>query len=234
MKKLISALLISALILSLALSAVAEDKAEVTTTGFSTVVLQADTATIEIGARTLAKTVAQAQKENSAIMDGVIQKLTEIGLSKEDIRTTNFYIGFEPDYSYPSSEQQYEAGNFAVNNTVSVTVRDLEKLSLVIDTAAAAGANNVYNLVFSSSKAKEAYREALKLAVEDATEKAKALAQASGRELGTILAMNTSEGYQNYGVENLVVHAEEDAKGIPMLPGGTSLTAYVSITFELK
>ncbi|MDI9521184.1 MAG: SIMPL domain-containing protein [Bacillota bacterium] len=234
MKKIITALLVFTLIFSLTLTAFAEDEGKLTVPGSYTVLLQADTATIEIGARTQAKTVAKAQEENNAIMDALIKKLTEMGYTSDDIRTTQFYIGFEQDYSYSSLSQQNENDNFVVTNMIAVTVRDLSKLSQVIDAAAAAGANNAYNLTFSSSKTKEAYYEALKLAVEDAAEKAKVLAQAGGRELGEILTMEASDGFRDYGFENRMVFAEDSAKATPILPGNLSLTANVSITFELK
>ena len=234
MKKIISTLLAFALIFSLTLTALAEDDGKLTVPGSYTIVLQPDTATIEIGARTQAKSVAKAQEENNAIMDEVIKKLTEMGNTKDDIRTTQFYIGFEQDYTYSTLSQQNENGSFVVTNMIAVTVRDLSKLSQIIDAAAAAGANNAYNLTFSASKTKEAYYEALKLAVEEATEKAKVLAQAGGRELGEILTMEASDGFRDYGFENLMVYGDESGKSTPILPGNLSLTANVSITFTLK
>ncbi len=238
MTKLLSILLMMTLVLSLGLTGFAEEPVvtpgKLTLSGTYTVVLQADTATIEVGARTLDKTVAKAQEANNAIMDKLIKNLTELGFTKDDIRTTQFYIGFEPDYSYSGYAQQAENGNFAVTNMVSITVKDLSILSKVIDLAAESGANNAYNLTFTSSKTKEAYHEALKLAVEDATEKAKVLAAAGGRELGAILVMEASEGFQGFGAENRMLYAAAEDKSTPILPGNTSLTASVSITFELK
>lgn len=237
MKKTFITLLALALLLTLSLPAMAEDTkkpGELTITGSYTVILQADTATIEVGARTLDKTVAQAQAKNNAIMDEVIKQLTALGFDKKDIRTTQYYIGFEPDYSFTTYSQQAENGNFSVTNMLGITVKDLSLLPKVIDTASAAGANNAYNLTFSSSKTKEAYQEALKMSVEDATEKAAVLAQAAGRELGEVLTMSATEGYQGYGMDARMMYAEGSAKATPILPGTQSLTASVSITYELK
>lgn len=237
MKKIFAAMLVLTLLFTLSLPVIAEETAspgKLTLSGSYTVILQADTATIEIGARTLNKTVTKAQEENNKIMDKVIKQLAELGFTGNDVRTTQFYIGFEPDYSYSGYAQQAENGNFAVTNMISVTVRDLSKLSQIIDSAAQAGANNAYNLTFSSSKTKEAYHEALKLAVADATEKAQVLAQAGGRELGEILVMEASEGYQGFMAEKSLMYTGGEGDATPILPGVTNLTANVSITFVLK
>jgi uncharacterized protein YggE len=82
-------------------------------------------ATISVGVRTEDRDAAEAVASNNAQAESITQALVAMGVDEQDIQTSNFSI-------YP--QQQYDdQGNlvgttYVVENTVYVTVRDLDQL----------------------------------------------------------------------------------------------------------
>lgn len=238
MKKTLGILLILALALTLCLPALAEanqpEKPLLVVNGAATVSLQADLASIEVGAQTRGQSVSEAHEANAAIMESVIAELGKLGIDKKDIRTSQYNVYFEPDYSLMSASGQPQAGNYTVTNMLNITIRDISKVSSAIDTAAKAGANNVYSLMFQSTGNGEAYKEALEKAVADGKEKAQVLAAASGSALGRIVKVESGEYYGSpYASYTGAGMEGEAAKATPILSGEVSVSASVILTFDL-
>lgn len=236
MKKIIISTIALALLLTLALPGLAETQPNVlVVTGNATVSLQADIATIEIGAMTRGITVSEAQKENAGIMEKVISETEKLGIAREDIKTSQFSVWYDQYNTDTSASDSQSGGSYSVTNMVFITIRDIEKISAVIDGAAAVGANNIYNLTFQASKSDEAYAKALKRAVEDGIAKAKVLAEATGKTLGVIARVEANDYFGGqYGSENsLNMSGAMDSK-TSILTGDVSIVANVILTFGLE
>ena len=240
MKKLLSIILVLAMLLPCAgfaeasgepspVVAVAEG-ATITVTGSASVSLKADYARISVGVSTNAKTVEQAANENNAAIYAVIDALKEAGVLEEDIATSNYTVYAEYDYS--SLDGQKLSG-YNVTNQLTVIIRDMEHIGATLDKATAAGANNIYNIEFLSTKANEAQDEATVYAVQDAMRKASLLADAAGLKLGGIVSI--TEAAATYGLITRTYNSKLDAvAGNSILPDDTSVSASVTIVFELK
>ena len=76
---------------------------------------------------------------------------------------------------------------YVVRNEIEVRVDDMNKLSGVIDAAGSSGATSMSNLRFDLKDRAGAEREALRLAVQDAMERARAMAAGAQATLGPIL-----------------------------------------------
>lgn len=238
MKKLITIALTFALMLSLALPALAEndveDMSKLVITGNAIISLEADTATLEVGAQTRGKTVAEANQENIKVIDAIIAEVEKVGVEKKYITTSNYNVYFEQDYSVVGTAQSSINGSFVVNNMLRIKIVDITKVSAVIDAASAAGANNIYGLDFQSSKYAETYLEALKDAVTDAKTKAEVLALANGMTLGRVLKAESIDTYgPNYAL-NFESSAAKGAMDTTILSGNVLVNAIVTITYELK
>ena len=233
MKKLLSVILILALLLpcaALAETVAVANDATIAVTGSASVSLKADYARISVGVSTKDKTVEAAAKANNAAIHAVIEALKEAGVLEEDIATSNYSVYAEYDYS--SMGGQKLAG-YNVTNQLTVILRDMEHIGATLDKATAAGANNIYNIEFLSTKADEAQDEATVYAVQDAMRKAKLLAGAAGLELGGIKAI--TEASSSYGLVTRSYASKLDAAaGNSILPDDTSVSASVTIVFELK
>lgn len=233
MKKLLSIILVLAMMLpciALAETVAVAENATITVTGSASVTLKADYARISVGVSSKAATVEQAANENNAAIFAVIEALKEAGVAEEDIATSNYSVYAE--YDYASFGGQKLTG-YNVTNQLTVIIRDMEHIGATLDKATAAGANNIYNIEFLSTKADEAQDEATVYAVQDAMRRAKLLASAAGLNLGGIKSI--SDTVASYGIVTRSYASKLDAvAGNSILPDDTSVSASVTIVFELK
>ena len=233
MKKLLSIILVLAMMLpciALAETVAVAENATITVTGSASVTLKADYARISVGVSSKAVTVEQAANENNAAIYAVIDALKEAGVAEEDIATSNYSVYAE--YDYASFGGQKLTG-YNVTNQLTVIIRDMDHIGATLDKATAAGANNIYNIEFLSTKADEAQDEATVYAVQDAMRRAKLLASAAGLNLGGIKSI--SDTVASYGIVTRSYASKLDAAaGNSILPDDTSVSASVTIVFELK
>ena len=217
--------------LSLAEAPVAvADGATITVTGSASVTLKADFAQVSVGVSTQAETVQKASEENNAAIFTVIEALKEAGIAEEDIATSNYSVHAEYDYSSFGGQK---LTGYNVTNQLTVIIRDMEHIGATLDKATAAGANNIYNIQFLSTKADEAQDEATVYAVQDAMRRAKLLADAADLTLGGIVSISDSSS--GWVVSTRTYASKLDAvAGNSILPDDTSVSASVTIVFELK
>lgn len=232
MKKLLILLLTLALLLPVFAQAehAAAPGATITVSGNATVTLKADYAQVTVGVSTKAPTVEEASQKNTAAIHAVIVALTEAGVLEEDIATSNYSVNAEYDYSSMGGQR---LTGYNVSNQLNVTIRDMEHIGATLDKATAAGANTIYNIQFLSTKADAAMDEATAYAVQDAMRRAQLLANAAGLQLGSIVSItDTVTGYG--GMPRTYKSTMDSAAGNSILPDDASVSASVTIVFELK
>jgi uncharacterized protein YggE len=204
--------------------------------GSGEAMLSPDIAYIYVGVHTEDATAAEATTANTAQTEGLIQALRDFGIDANDIRTTNFSIypmeRYDPSTGLPSGEKVY-----AVDNTVYVTVRNLEQLGDLLDAAVQAGANTVNSVQFDVEEKDEALQQARADAVKDAEAQAQALAQAAGLSLGEIRSISFADAYPYPifdGKGGGGMAAEQAAAAVPIQPGQLTFNVNVSVTYELR
>ena len=235
MKKLLTLILALALLLPAFAQAEtyspAADGATITVAGSATVTLKADYAQVSVGVSTSAKTVEEATKKNNEAIHTVIAALKEAGVQEDDIATSNYSVHAEYDYSSFGGQK---LNGYNVTNQLNVVIRDMEHIGATLDKATAAGANNIYNIQFLSTKADEAQDEATTYAVQDAMRRAKLLAEAAGLTLGNIVSISDSAGGFIVQTRSYKSNLVLDAAANSILPDDASVSASVTIVFELK
>lgn len=235
MKKLLAICLTFALLLPcFALSESAPsvaDGATITVTGSATVTLKADYARISVGVSTTDKTVEAAAQQNNAAIHTVIEALKEAGVDEKDIATSNYSVHAEYDYSSFAGQK---LTGYNVTNQLTVVIRDMDHIGATLDKATAAGANNIYNIDFLSTKADEAQDEAITYAVQDAMRRAKLLASAAGLQLGGIVSISDSTASWNLNTRTYASKLEMDTVGNSIIPDDTAVSASVTMVFELR
>lgn len=138
-----------------------------------------DQAKVSLGVMTENKDVNAAQKQNNEIMANVMHGLMANGISQRDIQTSLYRI--EPQYIYENGQQNLKG--YQVNHQLQVTVNDIAKTGSVITTAVGQGANSVTSIQFTLRSVDTYYGRALSLAVNDAQQKAMAIARDVGGTL---------------------------------------------------
>lgn len=201
-------------------------------TGSGRVLVTPDMATISVGVRTEDRDAAEAVASNNAQAESITQALVGMGIDEQDIQTSNFSI-------YP--QQQYDdQGNligttYVVENTVYVTVRDLDQLGVLLDAVVQTGANNIYGIQFDVEDRDSALTEARQLAVENAQAQAQELAQAAGVTLGELQSISSYTSMPVPVFEGKGGGAADVAAStVPISPGQLSITADVSVVYAIE
>jgi len=165
------------------------DQNGILVSGRGEVIVSPDTGRISIGVEVTAKTVARAREEAAAATSAVVDSVKSNGVEDRDVKTVGLSI--YPDYRYPRDGARELVG-FVFTNTVTVTVRDLDSMSDVIDDAVDAGgdATRLQGINFEVEDRDAAVAEARDAAMEDARKRAEQLAEAAGVELGPAISIS--------------------------------------------
>ncbi|MGH9784269.1 MAG: SIMPL domain-containing protein, partial [Terriglobia bacterium] len=153
-----------------------------------------DTAFVTVGMETAGKSLAEAERQNSAVMQKVMGRFRELKIDKERIQTSSFTV--TPQYKLPPKRPSDappsppEIIGYRISNTVTVEVRDLEKVATVIEGALTAEANHFQGLQWALRDEQQARLSALKIAAGKAREKATVLSEALNVKLVRLVTVN--------------------------------------------
>ncbi len=201
--------------------------------GLGTTYLTPDIAYIYIGVHNEGATASETVAANKAQTTAVLDALKKAGVDEKDLRTTNFSI-------YPS--QQYSPEGtvtgtiYMVDNTVYVTVRNLDGLGTLLDDTINAGANSINSIQFDVADKSAAVKEARVKGVEDAKTQAQELATAAGITLGDIQNISYYDNspvpmFEGKGGGGGAMAADTS---VSIQPGQLTISVSVNITYEIK
>ena len=200
--------------------------------GSGRAVLSPDIAYVNIGVHTESKDAVEAVSSNNKTQK-VTDALVDADIDEKDIQTTNFSI--YPRQDYDSQGKPTGEITYIVENSVHVTVRDLDQIGEILNTAVQAGANTIHGIQFDVSDKTEALSEARQSAVTNAETVAEELAQAAGVELGEIQTISTfSGGIPAPMVEGRGGGALMADVPVPVSPGQMIVTVEVSVIYAIE
>lgn len=209
-----------------------------------------DIAAVSFSIVTEAKTSKAAQDQNSEKSKKVTDFVKSQGIEDKDIKTTEYNV--YPQYSYPRSvpmplgvegksypeyyENNPKITGYQVNQSFEVKIRDLDKVSAVLDGLVTAGANQVNQLGFKIDDEEKLKEQAREMAIKDAKEKAAKLKKQLGIRLGKIV------NYQEGGYYPPLYFATEakldgrggDTEGPSVPPGENEIVVSITITYQIK
>ncbi|NPA92629.1 MAG: SIMPL domain-containing protein [Chloroflexi bacterium] len=200
-------------------------------TGSASVVATPDVAYITLSVHTEDKKAAAALEENNTLANKVYQTLARYGVEKKDIRTL--------DISLRQRERYDKNGNliaryYTVDNTIQVTVHDLDNLGKVLDAVVQSGANRLQGIRFDVSDRAALLEQARLEAVRQAREQASAIAQAAGAELGDVQTISFQTIAPVVDRGDIMMEAAPKAASVPVSGGQMQITATVQMTFALR
>lgn len=210
-------------------------KRTVSVHGTGSVTIEADNATITLSVVTRANEVSAASKENAEKMTAVQNAVIARGISKDSVTTENFSVHQESYYD----KGKTIPGDYIVTNQIKIVVRNIDKVSDVIDTALASGANQLSNVQYGVTNSDLAVKQARTLAVQQAQENASLIAGTSGARLGKVLEISEMQNaiYPRAALmKSNAVSAEDSAEAVstPISGGKTTITINVNATYELN
>jgi uncharacterized protein len=207
----------------------------ISVSGIGKVYIVPDIAYINIGVNTRSAQVAEALSANNTQSIAVQKALETAGVDPKDIQTTSFNVYPQPQYD---NNGKITTTEYVVDNTVSVTVRNLDKLSSLLDTVIRSGANSINSIQFDVQDKAKAFADARQLAVNDAHNQAGELAAASGVQLGqvdtiTVVEINNPVPL-NYAANGLGGGSPAAAPNVPVSAGQLMVTVTLNVTYDIK
>lgn len=197
-------------------------------TGHAETTVVPDVAVLSVGIVSTGTDVESARVENDRTMRRIIEALTQQGIDKREITTSQFSL--QPIYRSDAKDSGVGTiSGYRLQNTVSVVVSDLAKIGTVIDATFQAGANQFQGLRFGLKDDAALRDELLKKAVQDGRRKAGIIADALGVSLGQ--AISVTENGRMAPVASEVRMLKASAASAPIEAGTLTVGVDVNIVF---
>jgi len=218
---------------------------KINVSGNATVNAPADQIKINLSVINTGKFSESAIKENAEKMNLLIKSLKDVGLTDKEIKTSDYNLSpnWTPKTENPDKNWIPEIISYTVSNTLSIKTEKLELTGKIIETVVGKGANKIDFINYDLSKPESYKSEAIKQAIANAKNYAKAIEEATGMKIEEILEINLSEPYlqivsSNYAekMNKLMIGASgagnSETSNIPeIVKGNVTISASVSIAY---
>lgn len=216
----------------------------ITVSGVGEVFASADVATFSFGVEATASTVEAAQAQVTEGMSSSLEVLKQFGIEERDIKTQNYQVF--PQYEYGNGVcNEFRCGptgqtltGYRASQSVFVKVRDLAEAGSIVGALGEAGATNISGLSFTIDDEDELKREARQMAIAEAKEKAKVLADDLGVRLVGIVSFSENEWgtpMPFYAKAESFDSSMAQGSAAPQLPSGeNTVTSQVNIVYEIR
>ena len=235
MNRILAALVIAAIPMTFAFSASAQNTPagrtiEVGGTGEART--SPDTADLSVAIETTGKTAEEAASRNAALADKVTAALKSKLGDKGKISTGGYSLN--PQYDQRPGHENPTIIGYTASNSIVVETGAIDLVGALIDSAISAGANRVDYLNFTVKNDIKPRTEAITTATRDARAQADALASALGVKLGKVIKATTLAEARPIPTQRMAMPMAMAAKSTPVEPGEVTVSATVSLTFEIE
>jgi uncharacterized protein YggE len=229
-------------------SSESETPRTITVTGEAEIRVVPDEVEITLGVETWNTKLDSAKHENDSRVEAIIETVQDFGVKPQHIQTD--HLSLDMTYNSYSYNEMRKVTGYVVRRTVVVTLRDISKFDALLSELVESGANTIHGIQFRTTELREHRDNARELAINAAREKAVALAGELNQSIG--LPQNIREDQagwwswyshgwwgaryggtmsQNVIQESTSVATLSDSG---MAPGQISITAQVTVVFEMK
>jgi uncharacterized protein YggE len=202
--------------------------------GVGKVTVTPDLAHVQLGVQLERSTAKAARDAAATAMSGVVDALKKLGIADKDIQTTQ--VSLNAVYDYPTNSARVLRG-YQLTNQVAVTVRDLTKLSDVVDNAVTAGATTVDGISFDVADRTALEAQARQAAAQDARAKADVYAKTLGLMVTGVASVSESVSTPVWYAPQYALAAgaaEDKAAPTPVQAGSTDVTITVQVSFLIE
>jgi uncharacterized protein len=205
-----------------------------------------DVASVSFTVEEKGATQEAAREAANAKQNKALSALEEIGINKENIRTTGFYVN--PNYEdeiqplqgrvepaiYPP-QNRVQNGYSAVITT-EVKSDDIKLLNQAIDSLTRIGAD-VSGVSYKQGDREKYVLKAQNKAIENAKDQASDWSKAAGVKLGKVVTIRNADdnyGYPQPYADSVSLKTTPDDGSTNLEPGTTEITARMGVTFEIR
>jgi uncharacterized protein YggE len=192
-----------------------------------------DVATITLSVISEKMTAKETLAENSLKTNEIIKFAKESGVADKDVKTQSYYLS--PRYDW--LEGKRISRGYQLTSTLLVKIRDLDKVGDIIEGAVTRGANQVGDVQFVIDDLEKLKTDARRKAIENAKNRAQAIAATAGLNLGKIVGFSETSSpdvYPKTYYLEMGVGGGGSAAAPNMERGSQEIVMNVSLTFELK
>lgn len=197
-----------------------------------------DLATITTGVQSRGATAKAAQGAQAAKMAAIVETVGKAGVKPEDVQTSQ--LNLQPMQTWSEKTGPRITGYESVN-TITIKVRDLEKVPEILDAIVTDGGNRIDGVAFSIEDPAKAEAAAYANAVAKARARADAYAAGAGMTVHRVLSI--TEGFAPASGYGDALYAVETAAAPPVLqrkvappvaPGQMTTDGTITAVFELR
>ena len=205
-------------------------------TGEGSADIAPDMAVLTLTVTRQAETARAALDANSAAMTEVHKAMKSSGVENRDMQTSGFSI--QPNYVYPPPQASGEReppriAGYTVRNSLTVRVRDIDKVGEILDQSVSLGVNEGGNITFANADPAAAIAEARTRAVHDAMARADTLADAAGVKRGRLLEIS-EQSYNPRPVPMMEMAMSRAADAAPPVAvGENTYRVSVSVSYAI-
>jgi uncharacterized protein YggE len=192
-------------------------------TGRGSITAVPDIAVIRLGVLISGENLTLVQEENARISQMILNVLRQMGVS--DIRTQRYNIDKIYDYD---NGVRIDRG-YSVTNVFEIRTDMLDMAGAIIDAAVDSGANLIEFIDFDVSDTEQYYLEALNIALNNASNKAKSMANELGAMLNALPISIIENSIQPAPFTRTFLG--EDQFTTPIEPGTRQIEASVTLEF---
>jgi len=206
----------------------------VTVTGYAESKENNQIANFSAGVNAVKDDKDQAVKEVNDKINAITVAVKAFGIDPGDVQTQSMSVYQRQDTYYDNGVQKSRPGQWDVSNTISITLRDVNKANGLADLLTKSGATNVYGPNYQLDTSKKAEDSLMADAIADARVKAEAMAKASGTTLDKVISV--TEG-SNGSVIYPMMSAKTDGMGgggAALEAGTTKISKTVTVIWSLK
>ena len=209
-----------------------EPRSVIVTVGEGVVRAAPDRAFVDLTTEARAASSAQAQRLNAETMTAVQQRLREMGLTGDAVRT--LAVDLQPQFEYRENRQVLKG--YLARNTIEVRIDDLTRIGEVLDKTVDAGVTSLGGVRFDLRNRSTLEREALRQAVIDAKARAEAAASGAGTAIERILRIEEQRGLYPMPPPSPVMsmRAAAQVPETPISTGPIEVRATVTLTVAIR
>ncbi|WP_300440042.1 SIMPL domain-containing protein [Christiangramia sp.] len=206
------------------------ERSMVNVTGEGVVKVEPDEVLIKSRIEHEGSSAAEVKKQNDEVVNKIIKYLKSQNIDEKDIKTE--YINLNKRYDYNDKSYTYVA-----NQAISIKLQDLTDYEKIMKGLLENGLNRIDGIEFKSSEIEKYEKEARKLAVLDAQNTARELAEPLGQGIGkavSISEMDSNNFQPMYRMDAVVEMSSAKGSQQTIAPGELEIKIKVNVGFELQ
>jgi len=166
-------------------------------------------------------------------MAAVQKALASASVPRDALKTVSAWL----DQQFDNVNGRRVSRGYVARNTLEVRVDEVGRAGELADVAVQAGATSLSGVRFDLKDRAGAERDAVRLAVENARDRAEAAAMGAGRSVDRVLRIEDSRAEPIVGPRSMALMAGARAGGEPTTnfePGLIEIAARVTLTVSMK